>query len=135
MLKEFHSKFTSEVLQYRICKIALREDQILHIDIKSDEQFGIDDFKDCMAGALELGKGRKFANLITVGKYTLADHAAREASTKESGCKYKTADAFVISSVSQKLIANFYMNFHKPFAPTRFFNNVDDAIKWVKKYV
>ncbi|MCW3075555.1 MAG: hypothetical protein JWO32_164 [Bacteroidetes bacterium] len=128
-----NSSYISEVITGRICKVALRRDGILHIDIKADESFVENDFHEIMDAAYSIGKGKKFYNLITVGAYTVPDHQSRELSTHKSGSIYKLADAFVIHSFSQKLVANFYMNFHKPYVPTRFFNSVQPALEWLKE--
>jgi hypothetical protein len=124
-------EYISEVLHYQISKVALRPDGILHLSIKSDELFFVKDYHDLMDAAFKIGNGKKFLNLITVGKHTTPDHHSRVLSTSKEGSVYKRADAFVICSLSQKLIANFYMNFHKPFAPTRFFTEVEEAVKWL----
>lgn len=126
------SDYISTVEQGRISKIALRTDGILHIDIKANELFQAGDFNEVMDAAFKIGKGKKFYNLITVGEYTIADHAARVLSTSKEGSYYKLADAFVINSLPQKLVANFYMNFHKPFVPTRFFNSKSEALAWLR---
>ena len=124
-------EYISEVLHYKISKVALRPDGILHFSIKSDELFFVKDYHDLMDAAYKIGNGKKFLNLITIGKHTTPDHHARVLSTSKEGCIYKIADAFVICSLSQKLIANFYMNFHKPFVPTKFFTNKEEAVKWL----
>jgi hypothetical protein len=125
--------YISEIIQLRICRVALRADGILHIDIKGDELFNLEDCKTLIAAAGEISKGEKFLNLITLGKFTIADHDARALSTSKEGCIYKLADAFVINSLPQKVVANFYMNFHKPYVPTHFFNSQKEAVKWLKK--
>lgn len=132
MVKESPA-YISEIITCRISEIALREDGILHIDIKKDELFIEKDFHEVMNAAFAIGKGKKFFNLITVGAYTVPDHKARELATHKEGSIYKLADAFVIHSFSQKLVANFYMNFHKPYVPSRFFNSVEPAIEWLNE--
>src|ERR1700758_5513730 len=37
------------------------------------------------------------------------------------GCLFTLADAFVIKSVTQRILAKIYMSFNKPYVPTRFF--------------
>jgi hypothetical protein len=125
--------YVSEVIKCRIATVALRADKILHIDIAPDEIFVVDDFNEIMAAAYKIGRGKKFLNLITVAKDTVPDHESRAMSTSKEGSIYKLADAFVITSLAQKLVGNFYMNFHKPYVPTHFFNNEQEAVKWLKK--
>lgn len=126
-------KYISKIYEYRISRVGLRYDGIMHIDIKSNELFTADDYKDVLKAVFEVGHGQKFLNLITIGKFTTADHDSRELSTSLEGGLYKLADAFVIQSLSQKLVANFYMNFHKPSVPTRFFNSEVEALEWLKQ--
>jgi hypothetical protein len=48
---------------------------------------------------------------------------------------YSKADAFVIKSLAQKILGNFYLKISKPERPTKFFNNKDEAISWLKNYL
>ena len=123
--------YISEVLKYRISSLALRSDGILHIDIQKEETFTVADYNDLMDGAFKLGGGKKLLNLITIGKYTLPYHVTRVLSTSQEGGIYKMADAFVINSLPQKIIGNFYMKYHKPFTSTHFFNDEKMAIDWL----
>lgn len=117
----------------RISMVFLRDDGILHIKIKPDNEFTVFDFNELVDAAKEIGNGKRFLNLINVGSNTLPDNEARIASSSEAGSVYKVADAFVINSLAQRLIANFYMKINKPFVPTKFFNNEDDAVIWLKE--
>jgi hypothetical protein len=48
---------------------------------------------------------------------------------------YSKADAFVLNSIAQKILANFYVKINKPERPTKFFNDADEALIWLKKYI
>lgn len=120
-------------IKTKISTVFLREDGILQININPDCEFITFDFNELMAAAKTIGNGKKFLNLIIVGKNTLADHDSRIASCSKEGALYKLADAFVISSLAQKIIANFYMKVNKPYVPTRFFSNEEDAVNWLKE--
>jgi hypothetical protein len=128
------SDYTSEIIETPVSKVALRADGILHIDLKPNQFFSGTDYKDLMDAAYKIGKGKRFLNLITVGEDTTVDNEGRVFSTSKEGAIYKIADAFVINSLPQKLIGNFYMNFHKPYVPTRFFNSKEEALKWLKSF-
>lgn len=132
MLTEENPVYISEILEYRISKVALRSDGIIDILIKPNELFVASDYMDLMDAVYKIGKGKKFLHLIRVGEETTVDHEGRVLSTSIEGSKYKIADAFVIKSFTQKLIGNFYMNFHKPVVPTHFFNSEEEAISWLK---
>jgi hypothetical protein len=117
----------------RISTVFLREDGVLQINIKPDNEFSVFDFNELVGAAKEIGNGQKFLNLIIVGNNTLPDNDARIGSCSKAGSVYKNADAFVIKSLAQTLVANFYMKFNKPFVPTKFFNNEEDALIWLKQ--
>lgn len=123
--------YISETLEYRISKVALRNDGILHIKIKPDEIFTKNDFLDLMDAAYKIGNGQRFLNLIDVGEHTTADADARALSASKEGSIYKIADAFVIYSLPQKIVGNFYASFNKPIIPTKFNTCEKEAIKWL----
>jgi hypothetical protein len=111
--------------------VCLEEDNVLYVDIQPEVSFELEDFLELKNAAKELGQGKKFYNLIHVGEFTIPNDAARTASTSHEGSTYKLADAFVIHSFSQKLVANFYLSYHKPVVPTRFFTCLKDAREWL----
>lgn len=118
-------------IEGRITTLYVREDDVLVLDIKPNQVFNVSDVHEAIAAAKEFGGGKKFRNLILVGEHSIADIEAVKLSCSEAGSIYKLADAFVISSFPQKLIANFYMKVVKPVTPTRFFTKREDAEKWL----
>ncbi len=54
---------------------------------------------------------------------------------KNENNPYSKADAFVIKSMAQRILANFYVKIHKPERPTKFFSSKEDAITWLNQYV
>jgi hypothetical protein len=70
--------------------------------------------------------------LITAEEVTQFDDSARVFSASEEGSKYSVAEAFVVKSLSQRLIANFYVKVNKPPIPSKVFNSEKEAIKWLE---
>lgn len=114
-----------------ISKVIQLNEDTLFIDILADVEFEIKDFNQLKDAAFEIGKGKKFYNIINVGEFTTPNHEARTASTSVEGSIYKLADAFIIHSIPQKVIGNFYMAFHKPTVPTKFFTSLENAKEWI----
>jgi hypothetical protein len=127
-------EYVSEKIQLRISSIQLREDGIMHIDIKGNELFILEDVHGLIEAAGKIGAGARFPNLITIGEYTIADTEARKFSSSPEGSIYKTADAFIIKSLSQVLVANFYVKVNKPFVPSHFFKKTEEAEKWLEQF-
>jgi hypothetical protein len=122
----------SKISDLRISELSLREDGILHIDIRANETFKASDVKEVVEAAGKIGNGASMANLITVGQFTTPDSEARSMAAHPEWCKYKIADAFVLRSFSQVMVANFYIKFNKPCKPTRYFMDEKSAIEWLR---
>ncbi len=123
-----------KIVNTRISEVFVRDDGILQINIAPNKDFIISDYEELMSAAKEIGNGEKFLNLIVVGDSTLVDNETRIVSCSEEGSQYKKADAFVIQSLAQALIMNFYIKFNKPFVPTHFFKKEEDALEWLQQF-
>lgn len=44
------------------------------------------------------------------------------------------AEAFVITSLPQRLLGNFYLNNFKPIVPAKVFTDKEEAVKWLKGF-
>ena len=115
--------------------ITLREDGIIHMKFKSDYLVEIKDLKDIVEAVGELGNGKKFLNLIEGGLYTNISVEARKYSICDENNIYTIADAFLVKSLAQRLMANFYIRFDKPKLPTRFFDSKEEAEEWLKEFL
>ena len=69
------------------------------------------------------------------GKYTSVDKDTRNHVSKGDGARFSIAEAFIISSLAHKLVANFYLKTNKPVVPTRFFTNQIEAEGWLQTFV
>ena len=105
----------------RIFRVFIREDGILQVDIHDDSFFELADALELVKAAGKLGAGKRFLNLINVGNGCLVDDKARLYSSSKEGSIYKLADAFVIRSFAQQLIANFIIKVNRPPIPTAYF--------------
>jgi hypothetical protein len=123
-----------EEKKLRICELCLREDGVLRIYIKAGEIFNLDDAKELIAAGKELGRGKPVRNLIVLGEHATADPEAREYAATKEAAKYRRADAFVIKSLAQRIVANFYLKFNKPFTPTKVFSSEDCAEAWLMHF-
>ncbi len=45
--------------------------------------------------------------------------------------KLRLSQAIVIDGLAQKIVGNFYKNFHRPDCPVELFTSEADAIKWI----
>lgn len=47
--------------------------------------------------------------------------------------KVRTGQAILVNNTPSKLLAKFYMKYHKPVNPTKIFTKFDDAIAWIRE--
>jgi hypothetical protein len=125
----------SMTLQLRICSVYLREDGIFSIEVVPNETFTLQDAHELRAAKVSLCGERPVPNLFMLHQFSIPDHEARAFAASPESLKYRKAEAIVIQSFSQKMVANFYLRFNKPVVPTRVFNQVAPALEWLKKYV
>ena len=80
-------------------------------------------------------KRKKYFLLSEFEEFADSDPEVREWKVSEESDVYKHAEAIVISSFAQKLVANFYLSINRPQRPTRVFTNLKDAEKWLRGYM
>jgi hypothetical protein len=113
--------------------VSSREDGIINTNVIIDDTITLEQAKELFNAYLKLSKGKKSPHLITVSKFVIMEKDVMEFITKVANKKGK-ADAFVIHSLPQKIIGNFYLKFHNPSIPTKLFTSKEKAIAWLKRF-
>ncbi len=114
--------------------MSLRSDGIIQTRVKNDCDVRIEDAKYLLEAYLKLGEGKKVPHLIIFAEFAMADRDVLEYVAEEAN-EFGKADAVVISSMAQKILANFYLKFQKPSVPTKFFKSEDEAVEWLLDYL
>lgn len=109
----------------------LRKDGIVHYILKPDCMITLVDIVEHYDFFKEKYAGQKFLNVYEFKENAEIDDEARKWASDPTGNNFTIADAFVIQSMAQKMIGNFYLTFHKPVKPTRLFNSLEDALAWL----
>ncbi|MBD3636759.1 MAG: hypothetical protein HUJ25_05400 [Crocinitomicaceae bacterium] len=117
----------------RISTVKKIAEDVLLIDIENKQSFELEDYHEVKRAVLKLGEGSSFYNIIKLEENTLPTKDVREASSSVEGSYYKKADAFIVSSLAQKIMGNVMMRINKPIVPTKFFNSIDDAHQWLNE--
>jgi hypothetical protein len=85
--------------------------------------------------ATETFVGEKFAVIVDIrGMQSITDGARKIAANKNLEHIY-SALAIVIGSPATRIVANFFVQFHKPPRPTRIFTDPGEALNWLRKYM
>jgi len=121
--------------QFNILSVSLREDGIVLVDIKANQEIDVKDVKDVVGALEQIGNGKKYPLLIITGEYTLPTAEARAYIATAESDPYASAEAYVVKSLSQKLVGNVYLSFNKPARPTHIFTSEEKAIEWLKQFL
>lgn len=76
--------------------------------------------------------GEKLHVLIDMTQSESISPEARAFAAGSQTADYYDSLAIVAGSPATRLVANFFIRFHKPPRPTRIFNTTDEAVKWLK---
>lgn len=112
--------------------IRLFEPDIAHIEVVGDILITEKEVRIINEEIKRLGDGKELLQLITADEVSQFDNSARVFSASEEGTRYSKAEALVVKSLSQRLIANFYVKVNKPPKPSKVFNDKEEAIQWLK---
>ena len=104
------------------------------IHVFDKEEFSVNDLKLLVKSQEELGC-QKLPVLVICKEHSATNVELLRELSKNKNNPYSKADAFVISSMAQKIFANFYLKISTPERPTKFFNDTTEAIKWLKQFV
>jgi hypothetical protein len=114
--------------------IILRDDGIIELYANDHHVYTINDVKENVKAFGELTGNKKAPVLIIGGSFSSLDDQTREFMATEESLMYSKAEAFLITSLAQKILINFYIKFNKPLVPTHVFTDKDEAIKWLMRY-
>lgn len=115
-------------------EIFLRSDGIVQINVFNNTDFEAKECAEVTGAYDQLLEPKKYPLLHIVGEYVAFSKSAREYSASDEGLKYSKAEAYVITSLSHKILANFYLKINQPSVPTKFFGTEKEAVEWLGNY-
>jgi hypothetical protein len=115
-------------------EIFLRDDGIVQVNTKN-HNYTRQNIIDINRAQGKICAGKKRPLLTIAAPYGNIDGDAREYMASPEATMYSSAEAFVITSLGHKILANFYLKVNKPGVPTRFFNDIRLAEEWLKAYL
>ena len=124
----------SNFYQNETFSVKVIDNSYYKVRVFENQEFTVDDLKNLVA-AQEKNIGLVLPVLVFCENNAMADVLLLSKLSKNENNPYSKADAFVLNSIAQKILANFYVKINKPERPTKFFNNLDEALIWLKKYI
>ncbi len=114
-------------------KIFVVENKYHLIEIKPDIEFEVNDVILLVQFQKELS-GSIIPSLILPSPTSTTNSDVLKYMSKKTNLPYTLADAYVLNSVAQKILANLYIKVNSPERPTQFFNNKEDALNWLGQF-
>ncbi len=122
----------SKIIRLKTLILEEIEDDILNIRLKDDAMVEKSDMEEYLAAIKSEFNGRSFKNLVEFGSYSNVTPEARAYAGSAESNAFTLADAFVLHSLSQRILGNFYMKFDKPSKPTLIFSYREEALVWLR---
>jgi hypothetical protein len=116
-------------------RVGLRPDAVMETDVFEGQELNVDDVKEIIAAIGTLAEGEMMPQLIVAGPLSGPDVSAMRFLAIKDSSPFAIAEAYVITSLSQKIIARFYLNFNKPARPTKTFGDESEALTWLNEQV
>jgi len=113
-------------------KIELRDDGIIQFFYGDDVHYNMEISQEVENEMMAVTEGVTYMSLRVAGKKSSMAIKVMQYLSRGRGCLLTLADAFVIKSLFQRILAKIYMSLAKPYVPTKFFENVEDAEAWLK---
>lgn len=126
---------TAKSIDLSHSRVMLREDGILELHTNNEHVYSIEDTKENVESFGRLTGGKKAPVLIIGGSFTSISKETRIFMASEESLKYSAAEAFLLKSLAQKILINFYIRVDKPLVPTRVFTDKEKAIEWLKGHL
>lgn len=113
--------------------VSLIEEDILFINVGRDQEFSLRDYKEVRLASIRLANNKDVFSLIHLGDKTIPDKEAREACTIDTGNGCIKAEAFIVHSLGQRIVARHILKQKKRQIPVKLFTNLDKAKAWLDR--
>jgi hypothetical protein len=130
--KEYIELFKSTVQSERIIDGAtarIYDNRIYHLSVPRYKKINME-FVEKGYEFIKSAGGGRYYNIFEFSSFSDIEPEVREWAADADQNFNTYSDAIVIGSLSQKIIADFYMRFNKPVKPTKFFYSLEAAIEW-----
>ena len=132
--KQINTITLTKKISHTAFDLSLHELGFYQIIVPANTSSAIKDFQDLILAEKELG-GIKTPTLVIAHESAMVESDVFKNISNNVSNPYSTADAFVIKSIAQRILSNFYLKVSRPERPTRFFNDKEEAITWLKNYL
>lgn len=109
------------------------ENEIIFVHVEKYQTLSLKAYEVGKEFIATFGADKRYHFIFHFENFGDIDPDLRTQRAKSDGTVFALTDAIVISNISQKLMADFYMRFNKPKRPTKVFTSIERALKWSLK--
>jgi len=110
-------------------------DGIARTVVKADAEIGMKEAIENTNAVSSLFEGKKFPLLIDSRNIKYITKEARDHFSMRNRESVVNSFAILIYSPLSRIIGNFFMGLNKPRVPAKLFNDEEEAVKWLRKYL
>jgi len=125
-------KIEYETDVYRVRVLA---PQIFENFVKDKAVLDVDGVRAVKKANMELAQGKPYAFLAAIGEFSQVTKQAKTLLSSKELSVNTVAKALLIQSLSDRIMANFYLTINKPIVNTKVFTDRNIAIEWLKKQI
>jgi hypothetical protein len=121
-------------IELNVATITYLKNQIIELKFKDNIIVTENDAREIDEAYVKLAQNKPFTALIDSRdiRGDLTTEARNFFATDKLVRNLRKGQAIVVNSLANKLLAEFYMKFHKPFDPVKIFNNdYENALNWL----
>jgi hypothetical protein len=122
-----------KTIEYDVFSISLRGDDLYFIEIKEEKEFTIANMPEVIIAEKELG-GKILPIIIFCNKLSYTNTELMNHLAKKDSNPYSLVEAYILTSLNQRILANFYTKVIRPSRPTKFFKSEQEALVWIAQY-
>lgn len=122
----------TKIIEHSTGTAALRGD-IYFYRIRDGAEISLEEAKEMVEIGSELTKDIRVGALVDARAHFTDTNEARQYFAENTQKNQFAAVAVITSSLAQRLIINFYINFNRPNVPTKMFGDEEEAMKWLRK--
>jgi hypothetical protein len=119
------------MIETKVAWISLLEKDVLRVEYKPDAFVDLEEFEENLRAYKKLMTTEKVYLLTVANPGAESSLAVRNQFASPERSAFKIAEAFVVSSLAQKLVANFVMKVQRPTHLLKFFNDEVSARAWL----
>jgi hypothetical protein len=124
---------SSEKITFDHFSVKINQEDFYEIEVFDDKEFNFRQLEELIGAQESLGS-KKLPVLVLCEEFASTDTTFVRHLAQNKNNPYSKADAFVIRSIAQKIIANFYLKITTPERPTKFFKVKSEAVEWLRTF-